>query len=204
MVCWTLASRQTNTQEPSVKETTVSALKGSNKGIVQKEGAGQMTNSTLASPARNAQQPGAKDTTLKETMQGRVEEESQILRDGEKSKRNCHESSGSSPSTSEPLLADGSSASLVQKPVPLKRSLASETSDDPLNKRARTCSRCSPPSKFTCGIPVPKRNAITSSYSSTGGIPAVEEEGAHLTPLLWTSFQRGQQRTKRRGAGAWL
>ncbi|XP_073911515.1 uncharacterized protein [Castor canadensis] len=184
MVCWTLASRERNAQEPSVKETTVNALKGSNKGIVQKEGAGQMTNSTLASPARNAQQPGAKDATLKETMQSRVEEESQILRDGKKSKRKCHESSGSSPSTSEPLLADGSSASLVQKPVPLKRSLASETSDDPLNKRARMCSRCSPPSKFTCGIPVPKRNAIMSSYSSTGGVSQLWKRRGHTSALL--------------------
>nr|XP_020008906.1 nuclear envelope pore membrane protein POM 121C-like [Castor canadensis] len=117
-------------------------------------------------------------------MQSRVEEESQILRDGQKSKRKGHESSGSSPSTTEPLPADGSSASLVQKPVPLKRSLASETSDDPLSKRARTCSRCSPPSKVTCGIPVPKRNAITSSYSSTGGISQLWKRRGHTSPLF--------------------
>jgi hypothetical protein len=68
MVCSTQSSRGRVAQELRVTRSTVSALKGMNKGIVKKNVPGQVTNSTLALPARNAQQPSAKDTARKETM----------------------------------------------------------------------------------------------------------------------------------------
>lgn len=59
------------------------------------------------------------------------------------------------------------------RPGSLKRSLASQSSDDHLNKRSRTSSVSSLTSTCTGGIPSSSRNAITSSYSSTRGVSQV-------------------------------
>jgi nuclear pore complex protein Nup121 len=133
-----------------------------------------------------------------------MEGESQIHRDGQETKKKCHESSGSSCSTSGPLLLHECSVSLPQKPVSMKRSLASEISDDILNKKARMYSRRSPPSKFTRGSPVTKHNSIRSSYRSTQGISHLGRRGIPPHPS-WLdqlpqapSGPRGHQRTQKK------
>jgi hypothetical protein len=113
MVCSILAWPGRNALKSGAKKIALDALKGRKKGIVEKEVPGKMTNSTLALPARNTQDPGAKETSLKETKKWTAEEETQILGDVQESKRRHHKSSGSSPSTSESLLAHGPSANLA-------------------------------------------------------------------------------------------
>jgi nuclear pore complex protein Nup121 len=126
-----------------------------------------------------------------------MEGESQIHRDGQQTKKKRHESSGSSCSTSGPLLLHGCSVSLPQKPVSLKRSLVSETSDDILNKKTRMYSRRSPPSKLTCGSPVPKHNSIRSSYRTTPGISQLAKKRGPISSLFTGSASSGSQQPER-------
>uniref|UniRef100_A0A8D1G3X6 Nuclear envelope pore membrane protein POM 121 n=1 Tax=Sus scrofa TaxID=9823 RepID=A0A8D1G3X6_PIG len=117
--------------------------------------------------------PCAKETepsALKERRKRTVEEEDQTFTDGQEAKRRRHDSSGGGHSAFQPVVANGVPASFVPKPGSLKRGLNSQSSDDHLNKRSRTSSLSSLTSTYTGGIPSSSRNAITSSYSSTGGL----------------------------------
>ncbi|CAO2618183.1 Nuclear envelope pore membrane protein POM 121 [Lemmus lemmus] len=101
----------------------------------------QTLNTTLSSPSNNVPDPCAKETVLsalKEKKKRTVEEEDQQPLDGREIKRRRHDSSGSGHSAQEPLVAKGVPAAFVPKPGSLKRSLASQSSDDHLNKRPRT------------------------------------------------------------------
>ncbi|GAB1290279.1 Nuclear envelope pore membrane protein POM 121 [Apodemus speciosus] len=152
----------------------------------------QILDTTLSSPPSNAPDPCAKETVLnalKEKKKRTVAEEDQLHLDGQENKRRRHDSGGSGHSAFEPLVANGVPAAFVPKPGSLKRSLASQSSDDHLNKRSRTSSVSSLTSTCTGGIPSSSRNAITSSYSSTRGISqAMEEEWSRLFSLLQPGF----------------
>ncbi|XP_062035655.1 nuclear envelope pore membrane protein POM 121C [Lepus europaeus] len=141
---------------------------------------GQTISAALASPAASAPDPCAKETVLnalKERKKRAVEEEDRQSPDGLENKRRRHDSSGSSHSAFEPLVANGVPASFVPKPGSLKRGLNPQNSDDHLNKRSRTSSVSSLTSTYTGGIPSSSRNAITSSYSSTRGFPQLWKKG---------------------------
>jgi nuclear pore complex protein Nup121 len=87
--------------------------------------------------------------------------------------------------------------SLPQKPVSLKRSLVSETSDDILKKKARMYSRRSPPSKLTCGSPVPEHNSIRSSYRTTPGISQLGKKRGPTSSLFAGPASSGSQQPER-------
>ncbi|XP_051017266.1 nuclear envelope pore membrane protein POM 121C [Acomys russatus] len=156
----------------------------------------QILNTTLSSPSSNAPDPCAKETVLtalKEKKKRTVEEE-QLHLDGQENKRRRHDSSGSGHSAFEPLVANGGvPAAFVPKPGSLKRSLASQSSDDHLNKRSRTSSVSSLTSTCTGGIPSSSRNAITSSYSSTRGISQLwKRSGPTSSPFSSPASSRSQ------------
>nr|XP_021505004.1 nuclear envelope pore membrane protein POM 121C isoform X1 [Meriones unguiculatus] len=156
----------------------------------------QILNTTLSSPSSNAPDPCAKETVLsalKEKKKRTVEEEEQLHLDGQENKRRRHDSSGSGHSAFEPLVANGVPAAFVPKPGSLKRSLASQSSDDHLNKRSRTSSLSSMTSTCTGGIPSSSRNAITSSYSSTRGISKLWKRSASASsPFSSPASSRSQ------------
>jgi hypothetical protein len=156
------------------------------------------------SPERNAREPGAKDPAVKETSTRTVEKQTQILGDGQKSKRRHHKKSGRAPSTSEPLVAHGLPTCLEQKPEALKRSITPETSDDPLNKRARPSSMCSLTRKLTCGVLGTRGDATGSSYSSPRGVSHLwKKTGPTSTPLHRSASsccRRPERPTKTTGA----
>ncbi|KAM8776995.1 nuclear envelope pore membrane protein POM 121C [Rhynchonycteris naso] len=155
----------------------------------------QLISSTLPSPS-NAPDPCAKETVLnalKERRKRTVEEEEQILPDGQENKRRRHDSSGSGHSAFEPLVANGVPASFVPKPGSLKRGLNSQSADDHLNKRSRTSSMSSMTSTYTGGIPSSSRNAITSSYSSTRGFSQLwKRSGPGSSPFSSPASSRSQ------------
>ncbi|XP_036027632.1 nuclear envelope pore membrane protein POM 121C isoform X1 [Onychomys torridus] len=156
----------------------------------------QMLNTTLSSPSSNAPDPCAKETVLsalKEKKKRTVEEEDHLPLDGQETKRRRHDSSGSGHSAFEPLVANGVPAAFVPKPGSLKRSLASQSSDDHLNKRSRTSSVSSLTSTCTGGIPSSSRNAITSSYSSTRGLSQLwKRSGPTSSPFSSPAPSRSQ------------
>ncbi|KAL6056264.1 hypothetical protein STEG23_020633, partial [Scotinomys teguina] len=162
-------------------------------GVVWPE---QMLNTTLSSASSNAPDPCAKETVLsalKERKKRTVEEEDQLPLDGQENKRRRHDSSGSGHSAFEPLVANGVPAAFVPKPGSLKRSLASQISDDHLNKRSRTSSVSSLTSTCTGGIPSSSRNAITSSYSSTRGMSQLwKRSGPTSSPFSSPASSRSQ------------
>ncbi|XP_036451217.1 nuclear envelope pore membrane protein POM 121 isoform X2 [Colossoma macropomum] len=89
---------------------------------------------------------------------------------GQKSKRRRHDSSGSSQSAFEPLLANGAPSQLVPKPGSLKRGLNASVLEESTMKRSRASSISSvsgAPTSF--GVPGSVRNPIRSSYSSSQG-----------------------------------
>uniref|UniRef100_A0A8D0ZED4 Nuclear envelope pore membrane protein POM 121C-like n=1 Tax=Sus scrofa TaxID=9823 RepID=A0A8D0ZED4_PIG len=142
---------------------------------------GQISSSTLSSPSTTGPDPCAKETVLsalRAWKQRTAKEEDQICADGQENKRRRHESSGSGPSAFEPLVASGLPASFVPKPGSLKRGLSPQSSDDHLNKRSRTSPLSSLTSTDTGGFPIASRNAITSSYSSTGGLCQLRKRSA--------------------------
>ncbi|KAI5280650.1 hypothetical protein MUG91_G114n3 [Manis pentadactyla] len=98
------------------------------------------------------------------------EEEDQTSAAGQEDKRRCHDSSGRGHSAFKPEVANGVPAAFVPEPGPLKRGLSSQSSDGELRKR--TCTSAVSCSKGTCacGIRMSSCNAMTSSYTSTGGI----------------------------------
>ncbi|KAI5213313.1 hypothetical protein MUG91_G269n1, partial [Manis pentadactyla] len=82
----------------------------------------------------------------------------------------CHDSSGSGHSAFKPEVANGVPAAFVPEPGPLQRGLSSQSSDGELRKRTCTSAVSCSKGTCTCGIRMSSRNAITSSYTSTGGI----------------------------------
>ncbi|EDM13370.1 nuclear pore membrane glycoprotein 121 [Rattus norvegicus] len=156
----------------------------------------QILSTTLSSPSSNAPDPCAKETVLnalKEKKKRTVAEEDQLHLDGQENKRRRHDSSGSGHSAFEPLVANGVPAAFVPKPGSLKRSLASQSSDDHLNKRSRTSSVSSLTSTCTGGIPSSSRNAITSSYSSTRGVSQLwKRSGPTSSPFSSPASSRSQ------------
>ncbi|XP_053432907.1 nuclear envelope pore membrane protein POM 121C-like [Nycticebus coucang] len=134
----------------------------------------QVISSALSSPSRFIPDPSANETVpsaLKDRMKKTMRGEDQIFADGQENKRSCHDRSGTGHSALEPLVAKGIPAHiqvpLVPKPESLKKGPDSQSSEDPLHKRSCTSSASSLASTYTCGVPVPRSNAITSSYSST-------------------------------------
>ncbi|XP_036264889.1 nuclear envelope pore membrane protein POM 121C isoform X3 [Pipistrellus kuhlii] len=129
----------------------------------------QLISSTLSSPSSNAPDPCAKETVLsalKERKKRTVEEEEQIVSDGQENKR---------------------------RPGSLKRGLNSQSSDDHLNKRSRTSSMSSMTSTYTGGILSSSRNAITSSYSSTRGFSQLwKRSGPSSSPFSSPASSRSQ------------
>nr|XP_036858486.1 nuclear envelope pore membrane protein POM 121C isoform X2 [Manis javanica] len=159
--------------------------------------AAQTTSSTLSSPSSNVPDPCAKETVLNALKQKKKrtvqEEEDQISADGQENKRRRHDSSGSGHSAFEPVVANGVPTAFVPKPGSLKRGLNSQSSDSHLNKRSRTSSVSSSTSTYTCGIPMSSRNAITSSYSSTGGIAQLwKRRGPSASPFSSPASSRSQ------------
>lgn len=156
----------------------------------------QILDTTLSPPSSNAPDPCAKETVLnalKEKKKRTVAEEDQLHLDGQENKRRRHDSGGSGHSAFEPLVANGVPAAFVPKPGSLKRSLASQSSDDHLNKRSRTSSVSSLASACTGGIPSSSRNAITSSYSSTRGISQLwKRSGPTSSPFSSPASSRSQ------------
>ncbi|KAI5282832.1 Transmembrane Protein 19 [Manis pentadactyla] len=82
----------------------------------------------------------------------------------------CHDSSGSGHSAFKPEVANGVPAAFVPEPGPLKRGLSSQSSDGELHKRPCTSAVSCSKGTCACGIRMSSCNAITSSYTSTGGI----------------------------------
>ncbi|CAO2624728.1 Nuclear envelope pore membrane protein POM 121 [Lemmus lemmus] len=151
---------------------------------------GQTLNTTLSSPSNNVPDPCAKETVLsalKEKKKRTVEEEDQLPLDGWEIKRRRHDSSGSGHSALEPLVAKGVPAAFLPKPGSLKRSLATQSSDDHLHKRPRTSLGSSPTSTCTGGIPSSSLNAITSSYRSTRGLSQLWKRSAGPTSSPFSS-----------------
>ncbi|XP_057343863.1 nuclear envelope pore membrane protein POM 121-like [Manis pentadactyla] len=111
------------------------------------------------------------------------EEEDQTSAAGQEEKRRCHNSSGSGHSALKPEVANGVPAAFVPEPGPLKRDLSSQSSDGELHKRP--CSSAVSCSKGTCacGIRMSSRNAITSSYTSTGGISQLWKRRPSASPF---------------------
>ncbi|CAO2636715.1 Nuclear envelope pore membrane protein POM 121 [Lemmus lemmus] len=163
----------------------------------------QTLNTTLSSPSNNVPDPCAKETVLsalQEKKKRTVEEADQLPLDGPENKRRRHDSSGSGHAELEPLVAKGVPAAFVTKPGSLKRSLASQSSDEHLNKRPRTCSGSSPTSTCTGGIPSSSRNAITSSYSSTRGLSQLWKRSAGPTSSSFSSPASSCSQTPERPA----
>ncbi|XP_068391027.1 nuclear envelope pore membrane protein POM 121-like [Eschrichtius robustus] len=81
---------------------------------------------------------------------------------------------GNAQSVFRPLMANGVLSSSVPRPGPLKRDFCSKSSEDILIRKSQTyfLSSCS------------KRNAITSSYSSTRGFPQLQRSGPGTVGLL--------------------
>uniref|UniRef100_A0A8W4FJ50 Nuclear envelope pore membrane protein POM 121C n=1 Tax=Sus scrofa TaxID=9823 RepID=A0A8W4FJ50_PIG len=147
----------------------------------------QSSSSTVSSPSASAPDPCAKETVLsalRARKKRTVKEEDQILADGQEEKRRRQDSSGRGHSAFEPLAANGIPASFVPKPGSLKRGLSPQSSDAHLNKRSRTSSLSSLTSTYSGGVPISRRNAITSSYSSTGGLSQLRKRsGPRSSPF---------------------
>uniref|UniRef100_A0A8W4FDA0 Nuclear envelope pore membrane protein POM 121C n=1 Tax=Sus scrofa TaxID=9823 RepID=A0A8W4FDA0_PIG len=147
----------------------------------------QSSSSTVSSPSASAPDPCAKETVLsalRARKKRTVKEEDQILADGQEEKRRRQDSSGRGHSAFEPLAASGIPASFVPKPGSLKRGLSPQSSDAHLYKRSRTSSLSSLTSTYSGGVPISRRNAITSSYSSTGGLSQLRKRsGPRSSPF---------------------
>ncbi|KAI5934238.1 Nuclear envelope pore membrane protein POM 121 [Manis javanica] len=111
------------------------------------------------------------------------EEEDQTSAAGQEEKRRCHDSSGSGHSAFKPEVANGVPAAFVPEPGPLKRGLSSQSSDGELRKRTCTSAVSCLKGTCTCGIHMSSRNAITSSYTSTGGISQLWKRHPSASPI---------------------
>ncbi|XP_073685287.1 nuclear envelope pore membrane protein POM 121 isoform X2 [Garra rufa] len=111
-------------------------------------------------------------SVLRESRKREVDEEDRSASSGQKSKRRRHDSSGSSQSAFEPLLANGAPSQLVPKPGNLKRGMNSSLNEESIMKRSRTSSISSVSgAPIPSGVPGSVRNPIRSSYSSSQGYP---------------------------------
>uniref|UniRef100_A0A8C3YWK4 Nuclear envelope pore membrane protein POM 121 n=1 Tax=Catagonus wagneri TaxID=51154 RepID=A0A8C3YWK4_9CETA len=81
---------------------------------------------------------------------------------------------GNSQSAFRRLMVNGVLSSFVPRPGPLKRDLCSKSSEDTLTRKSQTYSLSSSS----------KRNAITSSYSSTRGFPQLQRSSPGSARLL--------------------
>ncbi|XP_073070370.1 uncharacterized protein [Manis javanica] len=120
------------------------------------------------------------------------EEEDQTSAAGQEEKRRCHDSSGSGHSAFKPEVADGVPAAFVPEPGPLKRGLSSQSSDGELCKRTCTSAMSCSKGMCTCGIRMSSRNAITSSYTSTGGISQLWKRRPSASPFSSPASSRSQ------------
>ncbi|KAI5139914.1 Bmerb Domain-Containing Protein 1 [Manis pentadactyla] len=158
----------------------------------------------VTSQNRAAQIPKAPDPWSKEAVlralerwkrkKRTVEEEEDQTSAGQEDKRRCHDSSGSGHSAFKPEVANGVPAAFVPEPGPLKRGLSSQSSDGKLRKR--TCTSAVSCSKGTCacGIRMSSRNAITSSYTSTGGISQLWKRRPSASPFSSPASSGSQTR----------
>ncbi|XP_051675368.2 nuclear envelope pore membrane protein POM 121C isoform X1 [Oryctolagus cuniculus] len=124
--------------------------------LTRRPGPGQIISSTQPSQSAKAPDPCAPQsgaTALPERKRRRSPAgEDQILLAGGETKGGCPAGPGQGqPAVWDPLTGP-------------------QDSDAHLNKRPRHSSESSPKRSTTAGIPVPVRNAISSSYSSTGGL----------------------------------
>ncbi|XP_051541897.1 nuclear envelope pore membrane protein POM 121-like [Myxocyprinus asiaticus] len=111
-------------------------------------------------------------SVLRESRKREVNEEDKNAASGQKSKRRRHDSSGSSQSAFEPLLANGALSQLVPKPGNLKRGMNSSLIEESTMKRSRTSSISSVSgAPIPSGVPGSVRNPIRSSYSSSQFYP---------------------------------
>ncbi|XP_057343941.1 nuclear envelope pore membrane protein POM 121-like [Manis pentadactyla] len=122
------------------------------------------------------------------------EEEDQISAAGQEDKRRCHDSSGSGHSAFKPEVANGVPAAFVPEPGPLKRGLSSPSSDGELRKRTCTPAVSCSKGTCTCGIRMSRRNAITSSYTSTGGISQLWKRCPSASPFSSPASSLSQTR----------
>ncbi|XP_057342634.1 nuclear envelope pore membrane protein POM 121C-like [Manis pentadactyla] len=151
-----------------------------------------------AAQIHNAPDPWSKEAVLlalerwKRKKRTVEEEEDQTSTAGQEDKRRCHDSSGSGHSAFKPEVANGVPAAFVPEPGPLKRGLSSQSSDGELRKR--TCTSAVSCSKGTCacGIRMSSRNAITSSYTSTGGISQLWKRRPSASPFSSPASSRSQ------------
>ncbi|XP_004479781.2 POM121-like protein 2 [Dasypus novemcinctus] len=126
----------------------------------------QVTSSAGPPPSEAPPDPCAKETVLRalrECRKGRARLEEPGFPENSVGKR----SPETRPSAFKPLMKNGVLASFVPRPGPLKRSLRSWSSDHSLSRRSTCTSRSSLTSSHTGGPLSSKRNAITSSYSSS-------------------------------------
>ncbi|XP_037700779.1 POM121-like protein 2 [Choloepus didactylus] len=126
----------------------------------------QAINSAGSSPSEEPPDPCAKETVLRALREyrKRVRLEEPIFPENLDSKRRSLEIR---PSAFKPLMKNGVFSSFVPRPGPLKRSLHSWSTDHSLNKRS-SCSFMSSLTSLHTGGPLSsKRNAVTSSYSSS-------------------------------------
>uniref|UniRef100_G1SJJ5 POM121 transmembrane nucleoporin like 2 n=1 Tax=Oryctolagus cuniculus TaxID=9986 RepID=G1SJJ5_RABIT len=131
--------------------------------LTRRPGPGLSISSTLPSQSAKAQDPCAPQsgaTALPERKRRRSPAgEAQILLAGPETKGGCPAGPGQGqPAVWAPLTGP-------------------QDSDAHLSKRPRHSSESSPERSTTAGIPVPVRNAISSSYSSTGGLLRPRKRG---------------------------
>ncbi|XP_072514448.1 nuclear envelope pore membrane protein POM 121 [Salminus brasiliensis] len=152
----------------------------------------------LPSPGFGVQaDPCSRETVLsvlRESRKRDVDDEDKGHATGQKSKRRRHDSSGSSHSAFEPLLANGAPSQLVPKPGNLKRGMNASMVEESTMKRSRTSSISSMsgvPASF--GVPGSVRNPIRSSYSSSQGyLQRRAASSLSLSPLTSPASSRCQ------------
>ncbi|XP_003897257.1 POM121-like protein 2 [Papio anubis] len=118
-------------------------------------------------PSEEPSDPCSKETVLRalrECRKGKGRLEEPLFPEGLDSKRRSPETR---PSAFKPLMKNGTLTSFVPRPGPLKRSLHSWSSDHSLTKRPSCSSMNSLASIYRGGPLSSKRNAISSSYSSS-------------------------------------
>uniref|UniRef100_A0A7N5JJD9 POM121-like protein 2 n=1 Tax=Ailuropoda melanoleuca TaxID=9646 RepID=A0A7N5JJD9_AILME len=126
----------------------------------------EVVDSAGSSPSEKPPDPCAKETVLRalrECKKGRVKFEEALVSEGWPSER----SPDTRPSAFKPLVEKGVLTSFVPRPGPLKRSLEPGGSDHSLSKRPSCSSLSSVAGAHPAGPLGARRNAITSSYSSS-------------------------------------
>ncbi|XP_026366940.1 POM121-like protein 2 [Ursus arctos] len=156
----------------------------------------KVVDSAGSSPSEKPPDPCAKETVLRalrECKKGRVRFEEALVSEGWPSERR---SPGTRPSAFKPLVKKGVLASFVPRPGPLKRSLEPGGSDHSLSKRPSCSSLSSVAGAHPAGPLGARRNAITSSYSSSR---AVSEPWKRSAPSA--SPQTPEWPVKKKGKG---